>query len=329
VRIATAQFYEQLTNQRCANGTRPIALIGDIDDATCLQISTVATLLHVPTISPGCRDPQFAFDRDSYPFFARTITNLKAEGDALHDICLHFGTLAASSPTTAQAVQIADVCVCCPRPYCAVLYCAALYCACARLAGWKSVVHWHTGSLFGSALLRPLLEPDDIEVIDVPISASDEGKEATRTLRRIAALRIRLIVVHAEPQAARMMMSVAHDMGFLNGDYIFLGSTSWTYGTVANPLVFTQSETRYLQGIGPLSSRPLCCGPCGALFDSRCLLLWWRACGVCARCARRVLCVLCVCRRHRFAFAHSARDGSAHSDGPPNAAHADAVPALS
>jgi hypothetical protein len=56
------------------------------------------------------------------------------------------------------------------------------------------------------------------EVVNVPVPVDDIGPETQRSLNRILALRVRIIVIHAEPTIAKLMMSTAHNAGILNGD---------------------------------------------------------------------------------------------------------------
>ncbi len=59
--------------------------------------------------------------------------------------------------------------------------------------------------------------------------SADDGVETQRSLSRILTLRVRLIFIHAEETLGRLMMNVAKRNGMLNGDYLFVGSTLWTY----------------------------------------------------------------------------------------------------
>jgi hypothetical protein len=86
---------------------------------------------------------------------------------------------------------------------------------CARY-GWESLVLWHSDSKMGGGL-SSVLASSSLEVVDVPVPANDIGTETKRSLTRILTLRLRIIVVHAEPFMARLMMSAARNAGILNG----------------------------------------------------------------------------------------------------------------
>ncbi len=83
---------------------------------------------------------------------------------------------------------------------------------------WDSMVLWHSDSELGDGLSAILASADGMEVVNVPVPRFDIGIEAVRSLSRILTLRFRLIVVHAEPDLARLMMSSAKNAGILNGD---------------------------------------------------------------------------------------------------------------
>jgi hypothetical protein len=83
--------------------------------------------------------------------------------------------------------------------------------------GWKSLVLWHSDSNMGDGL-SSVIALSGLEVVNVPVPADDIGIETKRSLSRILTLRFRVIVVHAEPLVARLMMSAAKSAGILNGD---------------------------------------------------------------------------------------------------------------
>ncbi len=68
--------------------------------------------------------------------------------------------------------------------------------------------------------------------MNVPVPTHDIGVETKRTLERIILVRVRVIVIHAEANLARLMMGTARNAGLLDGRYIFLGTSVWTYAAL-------------------------------------------------------------------------------------------------
>jgi hypothetical protein len=141
-----------------------------------------------------------------------------------------------------------------------------------RYFKFKEFVLWHSDSSLGSYLGSNFLnrhesshgddsgEDEDTEsntefqIVDVPVPADDDGTETQRSLNRILSLRVRVILVHAEEKLAKLMMSIARRNNMLNGDYLFFGSTLWTFGSdEAHVVRFNEEERVYLQGVVGLS----------------------------------------------------------------------------
>ncbi len=59
-------------------------------------------------------------------------------------------------------------------------------------------------------------------MVNVPVPSNDIGAETQRSMDRILTLRFRIIVVHAEQEIARLMMSVAQKAGILDGSVSFV-----------------------------------------------------------------------------------------------------------
>ncbi len=93
----------------------------------------------------------------------------------------------------------------------------------------------------------------------MPVPSDDGGVETQRSLSRILTLRVRLIFIHAEERLGRLMMSAARRNGMLNGDYLFVGSTLWTYVSFAVCCLLCAVGTH---------SKPLC----GMVW---CGVVWW------------------------------------------------------
>ncbi len=213
------RLYEQVTQRTCLNGTRPIAVIGDLGEAITREMASVANVLRTPLISPVARNPVLTNDRNANNFVVVFRSSLQGEADLIRSIINKYG--------------------------------------------WTSVVLWHSDSDYGSAFSSSF-EGSGLDVVDVPVPASDMGLKTQLATTRIKALRIRVIIVHAEPDLARLFMNYAYRAGMLNGDYLWFGTLSWTFGTDSGYAVFNEEEKSYLQGvvgiqlgstIGPISDK--------------------------------------------------------------------------
>ncbi len=114
-------------------------------------------------------------------------------------------------------------------------------------------------------------KPVCVQVVDVPVPMADDGVETQRSLSRILTLRVRLIFIHAEETLGRLMMNVAKRNGMLNGDYLFIGSSLWTYVWLCFGRRVCESFPCLMDG----SACVMCCAVLTGMEVMR--IIWWRS----------------------------------------------------